>query len=268
MVGHGFNQELPKSLNKTFDNVWIFHGNPTVDGNKNGGLGVWDNLKHGHGKGFSSDGKQNHLSSRFGVELSFAKKMQELYPNQKIAIIKYSMGGTSIDSSAARNKGSWDPDFKETSNQFDYFLKTVDLAYNTANSLNANKTVILVPKGIIWMQGESDALFQKSAKKYLKNLKKLLSLIRVTFRSKNLPLIIGKISDSGIQKGSRTLKYSDIVQLAQEKYVFSDKNTSIIRSTKNYKYLDKYHYDSLGYLNLGMLFAIEIYKLENIKKKY
>ena len=59
------------------------------------------------------------------------------------------MGRTSIDSTTARNKGSWDPDFKETSNQFDYFLKTVDLAYNTVNSLHANKEVVLAPIGII-----------------------------------------------------------------------------------------------------------------------
>ena len=90
-------------------------------------MGTWEKLKSGHGVGFSSDGNINNLSDRFGVELSFAKKLQELYPNEKIAIIKYSRGGTSIDSLAAGNSGSWEPDYKGLTgiNQYDHFLATI-----------------------------------------------------------------------------------------------------------------------------------------------
>lgn len=264
MDGHGYNIQLPKSLKSTFKGVWIFHGNPVLDGEETGGLGVWEELKPGHGKGFSSDSKQNNLSNRFGIELSFAKKIQELYPNQKIAIIKYSMGGTSIDSTAARQYGSWAPDFKGI-NQYDNFLTTLRLAFETSDFDKNGIKDKLIPSGIIWMQGESDALFEKSATNYYDNLKRLLNLFRAALRKNDLPIVIGKISDSENEFGRKTLKYCDLVQFAQEKFADDDENAFIVRSTKRYKYLDKYHYNSDGYIDLGIKFAEVICKLNFTK---
>lgn len=45
--------------------------------------------------------------SLVGLELSIAKKQQELYQNLKIALIKYAKGGTGLDSIAGENFGSW-----------------------------------------------------------------------------------------------------------------------------------------------------------------
>ena len=39
-------------------------------------------IETGHGEMFSFDGHKNIMSNLFGVELSFAKKMQEIYPDQ------------------------------------------------------------------------------------------------------------------------------------------------------------------------------------------
>ena len=98
MEGFGYVKNLPDSLNKKAKGVFIYQGNPVVDNDASGGLGKWDLLQPGHGSGFSSDGKTNKLSDRFGVELSLAKKLQELYPHQKLAFIKYARNGSSIDS--------------------------------------------------------------------------------------------------------------------------------------------------------------------------
>ena len=86
MEGFGYVKGLPDSLKKN-KNVFIYQGNPVGDNDKTGGLGKWDLLQAGHGTGFSSDGKTNVLSDRFGVELSLAKRLQELYPNQKVLAI-------------------------------------------------------------------------------------------------------------------------------------------------------------------------------------
>ena len=260
MDGHGFNKDLPDSLKSSFKNVWIFHGNPDLDGGKSGGLGIWEELKSGHGKGFTSDGKQNNLSNRFGIELSFAEKIQRLYPNQKIAIIKYAMGGTSIDSIAARQYGSWDPYFNGI-NQYDNFLTTARLALETFDIDKNGIEDKLIPRGIIWMQGESDALFEKSAINYYDNLEQLLILFRAVFRQNDLPIVIGKISDSGKGANGKALKYADLVQYAQEKIANEDRRTTIVRNTKYYEFLDAYHYTSLGYLDLGIKFAEAISRL-------
>ena len=68
----------------------IYHGNTAADNTPADGRGLWSTLCPGHGVGFRSDGDTNFYSNRFGVELTFAVKMKELFPDEKIAIIKYS----------------------------------------------------------------------------------------------------------------------------------------------------------------------------------
>jgi len=258
MDGFGYNKDLPKSLNKEFDNAWIFHGNPAPDGNLTGGQGTWATLKPGHGIGFSGYQNKNKLSNRFGVELSFVKHLQEVYLNEKIAIIKYSRGGTSIDSLAAGNFGSWEPDYngKRGVNQYDHFLTTLKNAFATKDINGDGKEDYLQPVGIIWMQGESDSdKTIEIANKYYTHLKRLMDLIRASLHTDDLPVVIGKISDSHNNSVGKVWTYGELVQFAQEQYVKKDKNAAIVRSTKDYKYSDPWHYDSDGYIHLGEEFA-------------
>ena len=265
MQGYGKNSELPASLNKKFKEVYIFQGNPAGDNEKNGGIGVWENLKPGHGDGFSSDGKKNKLSDKFGIELSFADKMQILYPNQKIAIIKYSRIGSSIDSIGNQNFGSWDVDYKGKNgvNQYGFFLKTVNNALTVKDINNDGTEDILVQSGILWMQGESDAdKTEAIANNYYFQLKRLMDLMRAALRNNNLPVIIGKITDSENDTDGKVWTFGELVQNAQEKYVKTDRNAAIIEATKNYKYSDKYHYDSAGYMDFGKEFADAVFRLQ------
>ncbi|MEN8125974.1 MAG: sialate O-acetylesterase [Bacteroidota bacterium] len=264
MDGYGRNSELPDSLITEFQKVWIFHGNPTPDEKENGGMGKWDVLKPGHGVGFSSDRINNNLSDRFGIELSFAKKLQELYPNEKIALIKYSRGGSSIDSLAAGQYGSWEVDYTGTNgiNQYDNFLVTIKEALSTNDINDDGKEDLIIPSGIIWMQGESDAAHtEEIANRYYSNLKRLMDLIRASLHTDDLPVVLGKISDSWNNKDGKVWVYGELVQYAQEKYAKTDKNAAIVRSTRYYKYSDPAHYDSNGYIDLGEKFADAVYLL-------
>ena len=111
MDGFGFVRELDESASLT-SGTRIFHGNPAPDARPVDGKGIWSELQPGHGVGFKSDGTKNRYSNRFGVELTFASRIRELRPNENIAIIKYSRGGTSIAIGAAGSFGCWDPDFQ------------------------------------------------------------------------------------------------------------------------------------------------------------
>lgn len=259
MDGHGYVSDLPNALSQEFKNVWIFHGTPGGDDSETGGEGIWEKLKPGHGTGFSSDGKKNKLSDRFGIELSFAKKLQNLYPNEKIAIIKYSRGGSSIDTTAAGRKrfGSWDPDYdgKTDINHYDHFLKTLNTAFETRDIDGNGVEDKLIPSGILWMQGESDAGEEGIASRYYDNLRRLMDLIRASFRTDDLPVAIGKISDSGNVESGKVWAYGELVQYAQEKLARTDNYTTIVRSTKDYGYSDPWHYDSESYIDLGVKFA-------------
>ena len=77
--------------------------------------------------------------------------------------------------------------------------------------------------------------------------------------------LIGKISNSGDDSDGHVWDFGKVVQEAQEQYVQKHKNTAIVTSTLTYKYSDKYHYDSAGYMDLGVQFANKIILLSENK---
>ncbi|RMG02052.1 MAG: hypothetical protein D6741_04310, partial [Planctomycetota bacterium] len=170
MDGYGKIDELPPELNRVQKGVWIYHADMPGDGEKLGGQGMWEELRPGHGRGFTSDGKSNRYSDRFGIELSFADEMQKLRPNEPIALLKCSRGGTSIDPEVARWYGCWDPDFADPSvrdkplyNQYDHFLAALRRATAVCDINGDGEDDRLIPAGIVWMQGESEATKETSA---------------------------------------------------------------------------------------------------------
>ena len=260
MDGYGFVRELKDDQKELMDPVYIFHGNTSPDGAKVDGKGRWSRLQPGHGVGFKSNGKQNQYSDRFGVELSFAKEIQQQFPDRKIALIKYSRGGTSIAEDAAGNFGCWEPDF-DGINQYDHFLATLRYAF-AQNDIDGDGTQDrLIPSGILWMQGESDAHYtEEIAQKYYSNLTRLMNLIRASLRQDDLPVVIGQISYA--QKSPPSWKHGEIVRAAQAKYAGTDPSAALVTTTDNYGYSDPWHYDTAGYLDLGTQFADAMAKLE------
>ncbi|MEZ6042450.1 MAG: sialate O-acetylesterase [Planctomycetaceae bacterium] len=269
MDGFGYVRELQGPNTAPVSGVMIFHGNQGLDGQPVDGRGVWSELKPGYGTGFKSDGIQNTLSDRFGVELSFARRLRELDPDSNIAIVKYSRGGTSIaaDAEAAKIFGCWEPDFHVAGgrhgdiNQYDHFLATLRNAFAIRDIDGDGESDTLIPAGIIWMQGESDAGDEDVARRYEANLKRLMDLIRAALRKDDLRVVIGRISDSGkddyeqASANGRVWEYGEQVRKAQSDFVQRDENAAIVTTTDAYGYSDPWHYDSAGYLDLGARFA-------------
>ncbi|MCX7876486.1 MAG: sialate O-acetylesterase [Melioribacteraceae bacterium] len=264
MTGFGLTNQLPSEYLTICNYVKVFCGTPKNDCDNSLSLGIWDNLKPGFGDGFYFNGK-NFYSEKFGPELSFGKEIKKFF-NDGIAIIKYTKNGASIHSNAAGQFGCWEPDFEKCNkiNQFDHFLNVVYSALSFDDiDCDAVKDT-LIPTGIIWMQGESDAtISEEIAFSYKENLTNLINKIREAFNNKDIPVVIGKISDSfkGNNEENRIWKFGKIIMQQQEDYVAQNKNVSIVRTTSNYGYSDKYHYDTNGYIDLGKQFANELIKL-------
>jgi hypothetical protein len=270
MDGYGMVAELPAELRAPVTGVWIFHGNPAADGEEADGRGVWSELLPGHGVGFSSDGAVNSHSNRFGVELTFARRLLELDPTTPIALIKYSRGGTSIDRAAAGQAGSWDPDYTDGNgvNQYDHFLATVRHAMAAGDIDGDGQPDVLVPAGIVWMQGESDASYTPAiARRYVNNLTRLVDLIRAAFRVDDLPVVIGRISDSGDDPDGEVWEHGGIVRAAQTVFADRDPCAALVTSTDLYAYSDPRHYDSVGYMDLGRQFAEVMFRLEQAQEQ-
>ncbi len=273
MDGYGFNKDLPADLKNGVDGVYIFHGNTAKDAEPVNGRGVWSKLQPGHGVGFRFEGTSNKLSNRFGAELTFVHALRKLDPDSHIAIIKYSRGGTSIAIEAARHFGCWDPDYTggkglgKGVNQYDHFLATLRNAMKIRDIDGDGEADTLIPAGIVWMQGESDASVSEAiAKRYEANLKRLMDLIRASLRVDDLPVVIGRISDSKNRgKGGLTWPFGEIVRQQQAAFVKNDARAALVTSTDKYGYCDPWHYDSAGFLDLGKEFAKAMHKLESAK---
>lgn len=264
MDGYGYVSELPDEFQHE-QSVMIFHGNGVFDNQLNGGLGKWSTLKPGHGTGFNSDGKNNTYSNRFGAEVTFAATLAKQFPDKKIALIKYSVGGTGLHLNTGY--GNWSPDFREGAgnNQYDFALNTINNAFSVSDIDGDGTTDTLIPAGIIWMQGEADAhSSEASANAYLTNLTRLMGLIRAALRKDDIPVVIGKITDSEL--GDEDLMpYIKRVHLAQQQFVEQDICASYMNKTDTYAYSEKdaWHYLSEGFIQMGKDFASSYITLVN-----
>jgi len=269
MDGFGYVRDLPAEEQTPVHDVLIFHGSEGLDGQPIAGQGLWTTLKPGHGFGFRSDGLTNAYSDRFGVELSFARRLRELYPDRPIAILKYSRGGTSIDQRAAGNFGCWEPDFQAGEgdgkgiNQYDHCLAAIRNAHAVTDLDGDGTADRLIPAGILWMQGESDAMYgEEVAGDYQSNLKRLIDLLRAALRTDDLPVAIGRISDSRQNPEKKVWTHGEIIRQAQADFCGTDAAAALVTSTDNYSYSDPWHYDSAGYLDLGRKFAEALQTLD------
>ena len=261
MDGYGFNDQLPDSLKKRIPGSMIFNGKRDNQGSLNGGIGIWSPVEPGHGNMFQTDGTSNSLSEMFGPELSFAKKMTT--DSEKIAVIKYSFGGTALYPGAGY--GDWYPD-QERRNHLDNALSTINNAFGVADINGDGRLDRLISSGIIWMQGESDAEHSREASEaYYGNLKKLINLLRASLRNEKLPVIIGKINDSHMtSNGGPTQPFIKIVHSAQEKFTEEDDCASYVTEIESYNFSDDaWHYDSDGFIKMGIAFAKAVKQLES-----
>jgi len=114
----------------------------------------------------------------------------------------------------------------------------------------------LIPAGIVWMQGESDANREETAGDYADNLAEMAELLRAAMRRDELPFVFGRISDSHRKPGGEAVwKFGDTLRAQQAAFDESDPRATMVTSTDGYGYSDPYHYDTAGYLDLGEKFA-------------
>ena len=114
----------------------------------------------------------------------------------------------------------------------------------------------LAPAGIVWMQGEADAYDSPvAARAYRDNLKRMMDLFRAALRTDDLPVVIGRITDSGRDEDGLLMDYSPVVQRAQADYTASDRCAALVEMRDEIGWSDDWHYDSASYLRLGAAFA-------------
>ena len=264
MEGYGFSNELPENSLNPSRNVMIFAGQMAYDNEAGGGVGTWQQLQPGFGTGFKTDGVTNTLSDRFGPELFFGHTMVQQSDDVHVAIVKYALGGSGLAEGVGYS--NWHPDFSDGAgiNQYDNALKTLRNALADSDINGDGFADRLVPSGIVWMQGEADAYdSQAAADEYRANLERLMGLLRAALRVDDLPVVIGKVTDSGMSEDGSVMDFIETVQQAQRDFADRDSCDAYVTDTDGLPYLeDGWHYNTEGFVRLGTAFAEAMIDLE------
>ena len=115
----------------------------------------------------------------FGLELTFGRTMADLFPRERIALVKCAAGNTNLDVDWNPDSGPWYPHLKET------------VAAGLRALTDRGDTYEIA--GMVWMQGESDSAFANMAPKYKLNLTRFIARARRDFDVPDMPFVIGRI---------------------------------------------------------------------------
>ena len=183
----------------------------------------------------------------FGAEITFGLRMRELRPNRKIAIVKYTEGGTSLEV-------DWDPTAGRAYNpvtmtadaghSYHGFIDAVDDALDELAVGGHTFTV----QGMIWHQGESDAGDTKS--QYMARLNGFLAAMRDDLDLPTLPVAIGEL----IQPFSSY----NVIRSAQLQVATDDPFSVFVSSLGLSGDSSGNHFNTVGQLTFGNRYADQL----------
>jgi hypothetical protein len=193
-------------------------------------------------------------SATFGPDITFGRSMADYYASmgEMVAILKYSPGGTNLYTQwKADGTGSSASDGA----QYKTFQSTVLNGLNALKAANPGATIKI--DGMIWMQGESDAIAAQSAN-YQLNLTAFIADIRLTYGA-SLPFVLGELSSA--QTGTGAAADRNTVRTAQVAVDAADPLTKLVNTDSFGLNSDKLHFNAAGQQALGYAFASQMQSL-------
>ncbi|MBA4187728.1 MAG: hypothetical protein C0467_06885 [Planctomycetaceae bacterium] len=175
-------------------------------------------------------------SGTFGPELSFGRAMADHLKDKKVALIKYTEGGTSLAK-------DWNPEVKDR--LYSAFLDFTKKSLKELKDKGHTYTI----RGMIWHQGESDASL--SAEEYQKLLTAFIARVRTDLELPDLPFGIGEVYDNGKRDTIRTAQKATAEKVKGAFFVPADKLKTSDMGT---------HFDAASQIELGERFAIGMAK--------
>jgi hypothetical protein len=174
-TGQGYIANMADTM-KTDTTILLFHsGRPHLNSGK--AAYTWMPLR-----------QASESPDRFGMELSFGSKIRLYDHNKQIAIIKHAHSGTNLF--RQWNPGKDKNDTAHWGPQFKTFVQTVDSGLNELRKMGYKPVI----KGMLWHQGESDAINTDSASyKYAVHLSHFIARVREQFNTTNMPFVYGYI---------------------------------------------------------------------------
>lgn len=183
--------------------------------------------------------------SFFGPEVSFGRAMADAKPDDAIYLIKYAAGGTNLAQQWAPPNGP----------QYTNFKNTVDTALMNLGQSGIDYRIA----GMLWMQGESDALNSEFAAAYETNLTNFIGRVRSDVRVPDLPFVMGRVLtyfDTTPPGGAATVRVAQqaVAEQGEDAYWFSTDDLGVGAP-------DPGHYTAQGQIDMGNRFASTLQEL-------
>lgn len=206
----------------------------------------WTDLAPGSGHGITVP----VFAKEFGPELTLGQTLAKAHPQSKIAIIKYSVGGSNLH--------------QQWSKKGPLYATFVKVTRDALAALTTQGHTFEV-RGMAWQQGESDTT-AATAKDYEKNLIDLIQRVRKDlFDGKAIPFSIGGLSNSQDDDINVVGKGWFIVRKAQESVAKTAANVAFVNSDCfGIRPDDRIHFNHEGQIALGKAHADAILRLEKL----
>lgn len=202
-----------------------------------------------------------------GPEIGFGERMNELCPDKKIALLKYSYRGTNLHT-------QWDPGANnaDTANwgmQYTAFVNKIN------DGLAALRADGWDPKieGMLWVQGENDATSANNANAYGANLSHLIGRVREQFAADASPSGIRFVAGQVLPAVNNSYLHRNTVRQA---ILDVDEDSGVALSVTNTGSVptnaidhplrvDNVHFNWIGILAMGRSMAYEMLGLEELQ---
>ncbi|MBN2295221.1 MAG: hypothetical protein JXM70_22515 [Pirellulales bacterium] len=226
---HPGDDPIPAPYNVPQTDVKFWNYGPDVQsGVNNPGVGTgWIDLQTGFG----------YTTGHFGPEITFGDRLKELYPDDDIYLVKEGISGTELYL-------RWNPDGSGW--VYNTFKARVHAALANLTAAGKNPKVA----GMIWMQGESDAIPVHSGL-YKDRLTNFVQTVRTEFNTPDMRFVSGRILPTFGQPADNALVRDALMTLDAEVGNAGWVNTDDLQLAYSG------HYGTAGQLELGRRFANE-----------
>ncbi len=188
-------------------------------------------------------------TGQFGPEVLFGHRLGNIHAHEegaRVALIKYANGGTNLHT---HWKAGGDATTTGDGPEYQVFQATVHSGL--AHFRQAYPAAEIILMGMIWMQGESDAVAPHSTN-YLSNLAGFIADVRTTFDA-TLPFIIGRLSSA---QTALDATQRNNIRSAQDAAA-ADPLVSLVDTDGFGMKSDRLHFDAAGQMAMGSAFAGE-----------
>jgi hypothetical protein len=206
--------------------------------------GQWTGLQvQPNGKSITAAGNFRLPAGGFGPEFGIARALAS--EERKLAIVKTAWNGTSVAVEWSSDGGVG----------FRSLLDELRLAKESARTMG----VVLRPRALVWLQGESDAVAERD-REYEQALSQLLTKLREVLGTPALPLLLGV-----------NVHYGDVERIRPRIETIVNAQKAVAARLGNAAYVDTQgvslannaHFDSEGTLEAGRRFAAALLRLEH-----